>query len=65
MSLSAQPTASLFIGGKPVEGQGADLPVRYALTGETIATLKEASTDQVAQACAAAKACPAGEDPPK
>ena len=55
MSLNAQPTASLFINGKHVEGQGKELPVRYAYTGDTIATLHEASTDQVAEACKAAK----------
>ncbi|TGN48781.1 betaine-aldehyde dehydrogenase, partial [Paracoccus liaowanqingii] len=56
MSLSAQPPASLFIDGQPVEGQGAALPVRYAYTGEVIATLHEATTDQVAAACTAARA---------
>ncbi|MFD1481987.1 betaine-aldehyde dehydrogenase [Paracoccus nototheniae] len=54
--MNAQPTASLFINGQPVEGQGAALHVRYAYTGEVIATLHEATTDQVAEACAAAKA---------
>ncbi|WP_175453355.1 betaine-aldehyde dehydrogenase [Paracoccus tibetensis] len=54
--MSAQPAASLFIDGRPVEGQGAALPVRYPFTGEVIATLHEASTGQVADACRAAKA---------
>ncbi|MFN3274146.1 MAG: betaine-aldehyde dehydrogenase [Paracoccus sp. (in: a-proteobacteria)] len=53
---SAQPTASLFIDGQPVEGQGDPLPVRYTYTGEVIATLLEASAAQVAQACATARA---------
>ncbi|ODT59431.1 MAG: betaine-aldehyde dehydrogenase [Paracoccus sp. SCN 68-21] len=56
MSLSAQPAASLFIDGRPVEGQGDTLDVRYAFDGGTIATLREATTDQVAQACAVARA---------
>ncbi|SCY72921.1 betaine aldehyde dehydrogenase [Paracoccus tibetensis] len=56
MTISAQPAASLFIDGRPVEGQGAALPVRYPFTGEVIATLHEASTGQVADACRAAKA---------
>ena len=56
MSHSAQPAASLFIDGRPVEGEGAALPVRYPFTGEVIATLHEASTTQVAAACRAAKA---------
>lgn len=55
MTISAQPAASLFIDGRPVEGQGAPLPVRYPFTGEVIATLHEASTGQVADACRAAK----------
>ncbi|WP_134726042.1 betaine-aldehyde dehydrogenase [Paracoccus luteus] len=56
MSHSVQPAASLWIDGAPVEGQGAPLTVRYPYTGETIATLHEASAAQVAQACAAAAA---------
>ncbi|MCQ0971225.1 betaine-aldehyde dehydrogenase [Paracoccus sp. TK19116] len=50
----AQPTASLWIGGKPVEGQGAELPVLYPFTGEPVAMLAEASAAQVAEACATA-----------
>lgn len=53
---NAQPTASLFIGGNFVEGRGPELPVRYPYSGEVIATLREASVDQVAQATAAAAA---------
>jgi betaine-aldehyde dehydrogenase len=56
MSLNAQPAASLFINGAHVEGQGKELPVRFAYTGETIATLHEATTGQVAEACKAAQA---------
>lgn len=56
MTLPAQPAASLWIDGAPVEGQGAVLPVRYPYTGEVIATLHEATAAQVAQACAAAAA---------
>ena len=56
MSHSAQPTASLHIGGLPVEGQGEALAVRYPYTGAVIATLREASLAQVAQATAAAAA---------
>lgn len=52
----AQPKASLYINGVPVEGQGAELAVHYPYTGEVIATLREASTEQVAQATAAAAA---------
>ncbi|SNT71844.1 betaine aldehyde dehydrogenase [Paracoccus seriniphilus] len=60
MSLNAQPAASLFINGRPVEGEGDALSVRYPYTGEEIALLHEASLDQVAQACqAAADAQPA------
>ncbi|SIS64122.1 betaine aldehyde dehydrogenase [Paracoccus saliphilus] len=60
MSLNAQPAASLFIDGHPVEGEGAALPVLYPYTGEEIASLREASGDQVAQACQiAASAQPA------
>ncbi|MGZ3216294.1 betaine-aldehyde dehydrogenase [Paracoccus sp. T5] len=53
--LSAQPRASLFIGGQHVEGQGAELAVRYAYTGATIASLREATPPQVAEACAVAR----------
>lgn len=52
----AQPKASLYINGAPVEGQGAELAVHYPYTGEVIATLREASTGQVAEATAAAAA---------
>ncbi|WCR05297.1 betaine-aldehyde dehydrogenase [Paracoccus saliphilus] len=58
--MNAQPAASLFIDGHPVEGEGAALPVLYPYTGEEIASLREASGDQVAQACQiAASAQPA------
>jgi betaine-aldehyde dehydrogenase len=53
---SAQPVASLYINGAPVEGQGGALAVRYPYTGEVIATLHEASPAQVAEATAAAAA---------
>lgn len=53
---SAQPVASLYIGGTFVEGAGAALPVHYPYTGEVIATLHEASPAQVAQATAVAAA---------
>ena len=56
MSHSAQPTASLYINGAPVEGEGAALAVHYPYTGEVIANLREASIAQVAAATAAAKA---------
>lgn len=60
MSHRAQPPASLFIDGNPVEGEGAMLEVRYPYTGERIASLREASPAQVALACrAAARAQPA------
>ena len=55
-NLSAQPAASLYINGAPVEGQGAALPVHYPYTGAVIAELHEASMAQVAQATAAAAA---------
>ena len=56
----AQPPASLFIDGAYVEGAGTVLPVHYPYTGEVIATLHEATTEQVAAACtAAARAQPA------
>ncbi|MDP0929133.1 betaine-aldehyde dehydrogenase [Paracoccus onubensis] len=58
--MNAQPDASLFIDGRPVEGEGAALPVLYPYTGEEIASLREASTGQVAEACrVAARAQPA------
>ncbi|RMC32431.1 betaine-aldehyde dehydrogenase [Paracoccus alkanivorans] len=56
MSPTAQPAASLFIDGCPVEGEGATLPVLYPYTGEEIASLREASDDQVAHACRVAAA---------
>lgn len=49
-----QPVASLYIDGRPVEGEGAPLAVHYPYTGEVIAILHEASVAQVAQATAAA-----------
>ncbi|MTH33093.1 betaine-aldehyde dehydrogenase [Paracoccus limosus] len=52
----AQPKASLYINGVAVEGQGAELAVHYPYTGEVIASLREASTAQVAEATAAAAA---------
>lgn len=52
----AQPAASLYLNGALVEGQGPALPVHYPFTGEVIATLHEASPDQVAEATAAAAA---------
>lgn len=52
----AQPAASLYINGAPVEGQGPELAVHYPFTGEVVATLHEASPAQVAEACAAAAA---------
>ena len=60
MTLTAQPAASLWINGAPVEGEGAVLPVLFAYDGSTIAELHEASPDQVAQACAAAAAAQRG-----
>lgn len=48
--LNTQPAASLFIDGRYVEGEGPELPVRYPFTGEVIATLREATPAQVAQA---------------
>lgn len=51
MSLNAQPAASLFVGGRFVEGEGAALPVLYPYSGEEIASLREASTDQVSATC--------------
>ncbi|WP_018000247.1 betaine-aldehyde dehydrogenase [Paracoccus sp. N5] len=53
---TAQPAASLYINGVPVEGEGAALPVHYPYTGAVIADLREASVAQVAQATAAAAA---------
>ena len=41
MSHIAQPEASLFIAGRPVEGEGAVLPVLYPYTGEEIASLRD------------------------
>lgn len=52
----AQPAASLYLNGALVEGQGPALPVHYPYTGEVIATLHEASPDQVAEATAVAAA---------
>ena len=60
MSLNAQPQASLHIAGRFVEGEGRALDVLYPYTGEQIASLHEASVEQVAHACAiAAQAQPA------
>lgn len=60
MSLNAQPQASLHIAGRFVEGEGRALDVLYPYTGERIASLQEASVEQVAHACAiAAQAQPA------
>ena len=59
MTHNAQPSASLFIDGRFVEGEGAGLPVLYPYTGEEIASLREASANQVALACqSAARAQP-------
>ena len=55
MSLDAQPQASLFIDGEYVEGEGPELAVIYPFTGETIATLREASPAQVERAVASAR----------
>lgn len=52
----AQPAASLYLNGALVEGQGPALPVHYPYTGEVIATLHEASPDQMAEATAVAAA---------
>ena len=52
----AQPAASLYLNGALVEGQGPALPVHYPFTGEVIATLHEASPDQMAEATAVAAA---------
>lgn len=56
MTKTAQPPASLWIDGQPVEGKGDALPVHYPYTGAVIADLHEATADQVAQAAAAAAA---------
>ncbi|MFI0395396.1 betaine-aldehyde dehydrogenase [Paracoccus jiaweipingae] len=56
MTKTAQPPASLWINGQPVEGKGDALPVHYPYTGAVIADLHEATADQVAQATAAAAA---------
>jgi len=56
MSHDAQPAASLYLNGAPVEGQGPALDVIYPYTGEVIARLREASPAQVAEATAAAAA---------
>lgn len=54
--LRPQPAGSNWIGGRPVEGDGPELAVRYPYTGAVIATLREASAAQVRAACAAAAA---------
>ena len=56
----AQPPASLFIDGKYIEGEGAELPVLYPYDGKVIARLHEASPAQVAQATASAARAQAG-----
>ena len=58
--MSAQPAASLWIGGRAVEGQGDPLPVLYPFSGAVIAELREATQAQVAEACAAAAAAQPG-----
>ncbi|WP_199260117.1 betaine-aldehyde dehydrogenase [Paracoccus binzhouensis] len=60
MSHFAQPAASLYIDGAFVEGAGAELAVHYPYTGAVIATLREASPEQVAKATAAAAAAQPG-----
>src|SRR5699024_8538203 len=52
----AQPAASHWIAGRPLEGDGPALPVRFPYTGEVIAGLREAAAPQVEAALAAAKA---------
>ncbi|MFD1883298.1 betaine-aldehyde dehydrogenase [Paracoccus pacificus] len=52
--MTEQPTASNWIDGKFVEGDGAELPVIYPYDGRVIARLKEATPDQAAAAVAAA-----------
>ena len=52
---TTQPAASLWIDGRPVEGEGDTLPVLFPYDGSLIATLHEASTAQVAAAVAAAE----------
>ena len=52
----AQPAASLFIDGQFVEGEGPALTVLYPYTGQPVAQLREASPEQVALACARARA---------
>ena len=55
--MDAQPRASHYINGRFVEDrQGAALPVVYAATGETIATLHAATPNVVELAIAAARA---------
>ncbi len=54
MTHQAQPQGSLYIDGAYVEGEGPELAVLYPYSGEVIATLREASEAQVAQAVAAA-----------
>ncbi|MFB9222143.1 betaine-aldehyde dehydrogenase [Paracoccus cavernae] len=50
MTLNAQPKASLFIDGAFVEGEGPELQVLYPYDGRVIATLREATPEQVARA---------------
>lgn len=57
MSLNAQPKASHYINGRYVEdAQGKPIPVIYAATGETIATLHSATPNIVELAIEAARA---------
>lgn len=61
MTYDAQPKASHFIGGRYVEDPDGDpIPVTYAATGETIATLRAATPAIVDKALASARAAYAG-----
>lgn len=56
--MRAQPAASHWIGGRPVEdAAGTPLPVVYPATGEAIAGLHEATPAVVEKAVAAAREC--------
>lgn len=56
-TLSAQPAASHWIGGAPVEDPaGAALPVLYPASGEVIATLHLATPALIEAAMASARA---------
>ncbi|KIO29040.1 hypothetical protein M407DRAFT_173561 [Tulasnella calospora MUT 4182] len=55
-SVQIRSTYGPFIGGKAVNGNGNDIPVKNPATGETLCSVISASTDEVSQTINSAKA---------